>query len=86
MECIDLSNVATSKGLQSKNPMLLKLRSAALDKAFSEIRNKRFKLDEEVTKGWINNTDYQQSILNLILESKEIQNERKEIDKVLNHL
>ena len=49
--CIDLSNVASSKGLQSKNPMLLKLRSAALERAYSEIRNKRIKLDEEISKG-----------------------------------
>ncbi|MHA1636589.1 MAG: hypothetical protein ACTSUB_01105 [Candidatus Thorarchaeota archaeon] len=81
-----MSNVATSKGLQSKNPMLLKLRSAALERAFSEIRNKRIKLDEKVSKGWISNSDYQQSIVNLILESKGIQDEKKEIDKVLNPL
>ena len=66
--------------------MLLKLRSAALGKAFSEIRNKRIKLDEGVSKGWISNTDYQQSIVNLVLESNGILDEKKEIDKVLNHL
>ncbi|MFW9955438.1 MAG: hypothetical protein ACFFD3_12865 [Candidatus Thorarchaeota archaeon] len=65
------------------NPMLLKLRYAALDKAFSEIRNKRFRLDESKTHGWISEEEYQQGLVQLILEGNEIKNQQRIIEEQL---
>ena len=69
--------------LSSENPMFLKIRYAALGKAFTEIRNKRFSLDEELNKGRISQEAYQKNLLSLIVESNEIRDERKEIGEVL---
>lgn len=65
------------------NPMLLRIRQAALDKAFSQMRDKRFNLDEARSNGWITEDEYQQSLLNLIIEGNEIRNQQREIEEQL---
>lgn len=65
------------------NPMLLRIRQAALDKAFSQMRDKRFNLDEARGNGWITEDEYQQSLLNLIIEGNEIRNQQREIEEQL---
>ncbi|MFW9848538.1 MAG: hypothetical protein ACFFF4_05325 [Candidatus Thorarchaeota archaeon] len=65
------------------NPMFLKIRQAALDKAFTEVRNKRFHLDESRSKGRISEEEYQQNLLKLILEGNEIKNQQKIIEEQL---
>jgi len=68
----------------NSSPMLLKIRQAALDKAFTEVRNKRFYLDESRSKGRISEEEYQQNLLKLILEGNEIKNQQKIIEEQLN--
>ncbi len=65
------------------NPMLLRIRQAALDKAFSQMRDKRFNLDEAHSNGWITEDEYQQSLLNLIIEGNEIRNQQRVIEEQL---
>ena len=79
-------NSTDREQVKSMNPMLLKIRNAALNKAFGEIRNRRFKLDDELNRGHISDDEYQKSILGLIMESNDIRNQQKVIGEVLNSL
>ncbi|MHA1480620.1 MAG: hypothetical protein ACTSQZ_04265 [Candidatus Thorarchaeota archaeon] len=79
-------NTADREKVKSMSPMLLKIRNAALDKAFGEIRNRRFKLDDELNRGHISNDEYQKGILGLIMESNDIRNQQKAIGEALNSL
>ena len=65
------------------NPMFLKIRQAALDKAFTDIRTKRFDLDESRSQGWISEDKYQQNLVKLIVEGNDIKNQQKEIAEKL---
>lgn len=65
------------------NPMFLRIRQAALDKAFTEIRSKRFDLDESRSHGWISEEEYQKGLLQLIIEGNEIKSQQKEISEQL---
>ena len=67
----------------SSNPMFLKIRQAALDKAFSEVRTKRFHLDESRSNNWITEENYQQSLIKLILEGNDIKNQQRQIEAQL---
>ncbi|MFW9933751.1 MAG: hypothetical protein ACFFDR_14015 [Candidatus Thorarchaeota archaeon] len=66
-----------------QNPMLLRIRQAALDKAFMQIRDRRFELDENRTRGRISEDEYQRRLVQLILEGNEIRVEQKEIESLL---
>ena len=66
-----------------QNPALLRIRYAALDKAFTQIRDKRFNLDESRSNGWISEEDYQSQLVSLIIEGNEIRIEQKEIEQLL---
>ncbi|MHA1576917.1 MAG: hypothetical protein ACTSU3_06115 [Candidatus Thorarchaeota archaeon] len=81
-----MTNVLDREKVESVNPMLLRIRNAALDKAFGEIRNHRFKLDDELNRGHITNDEYQKGILGLIMESNDIRNQQKVIGEALNSL
>jgi hypothetical protein len=63
--------------------MFLRIRQAALDKAFSEIRNKRFNLDESRSQGWITEEEYQQNLIKLIVEGNDIKTQQKAIEQKL---
>ncbi len=65
------------------NPMFMRIRKAALDKAFIEIRSKRFELDESRSQGWISEEEYQQNLIKLIVEGNEIRNQQSEIAEML---
>lgn len=86
MECTNMINSTDREQVKSMNPMLLKIRNAALTKAFGEIRNRRFKLDDELNRGHISDDEYQKGILGLIMESNDIRNQQKVIGEVLNSL
>ncbi|MGY5861488.1 MAG: hypothetical protein RTU09_03875 [Candidatus Thorarchaeota archaeon] len=58
---------------------LMKIRHAALGKAFDDIRRKRFELDEKKDRGHISESLYQKLLLNLILESNNIRSERDDL-------
>ncbi len=72
-----------SESAAGTNPMLLKIRHAALNKAFTQIREKRFNLDESRTNGWISEEEYQKELVNLILEGNKIRMEQKQIEEYL---
>ena len=68
--------------LAISNPMFLRIRQAALDKAFAEIRNKRFNLDESRSQGWISEEEYQQGLkeATVYLKTRELEASDKYID------
>ena len=66
--------------------MFLKIRIAALDKAFSEVQSKRFHLDESRSHDWITKENYQQSLIKLILEGNDIKNQQSQIEEQLSQL
>lgn len=64
----------------SANLTLMKIRHAALGKAFDDIRRKRFELDEKKDRGHISEALYQKLLLNLIVESNGIRSEREDLE------
>lgn len=66
-----------------QNPMLLRIRHAALDRAFTQMRDRRFNLDESRNNGWISEDEYQSQLVQLILEGNQIRVEQKEIERLL---
>lgn len=69
-----------SEGNGGANLTLMKIRHAALGKAFDDIRRKRFELDEKKDRGHISETLYQKMLLNLIVESNGIRSEREDLE------
>jgi hypothetical protein len=70
-------NSGNSSDLNS--PTFLKIRLAALGKAFNDIRRKRLDLDFNKDKGHISEAEYQSSLLKLIIESNDIRNQQEEL-------
>jgi len=62
------------------NLTLMRIRHAALGKAFNDIRCKRFELDEKKDRGHISESLYQKLLLNLIVESNSIRSEREDLE------
>jgi hypothetical protein len=58
----------------------MRIRHAALGKAFTDIRRKRFELDEKKDRGHISEALYQKLLLNLIVESNGIRSEREDLE------
>ena len=65
------------------NPMFLKIRQAALDKAFTDIRSRRLELDESRRHGWISEDEYQKNLIALIVDGNDIKNQQNEIAEQL---
>ena len=65
---------------EGANITLMRIRHAALEKAFIDIRRKRFELDEKRARGHISETLYQKLLLNLIVESNGIRSEREDLE------
>ena len=66
------------------NVTLMKIRHAALGKAFDDIRRKRFELDEKKDRGHISESLYQKLLLSLIVESNSIRSERDDLQGTIN--
>ena len=66
------------------NVTLMKIRQAALGKAFDDIRRKRFELDEKKDRGHISESLYQKLLLSLIVESDNIRSERDDLQGTIN--
>jgi len=66
------------------NLTLMRIRHAALGKAFNDIRRKRFELDEKKDRGHISESVYQRLLLNLIVESNTIRSEREDLNRTIN--
>ena len=62
------------------NLTLMRIRHAALGKAFNDIRRKRFELDEKKDRGHISEPLYQRLLLNLIVKSNNIRSEREDLE------
>ena len=69
-----------SEDNEGANLTLMKIRHAALGKAFDDIRRKRFELDEKKDRGHISETLYQKLLLNLVVESNGIRSEREDLE------
>ena len=66
------------------NVTLMKIRHAALGKAFDDIRRKRFELDEKKDRGHISESLYQKLLLSLVVESNSIRSERDDLQGTIN--
>ncbi len=73
-----------SEGNGSANLTLMRIRHAALGKAFDDIRRKRFELDEKKDRGHISESLYQKLLLSLIVESNSIRSERDDLQGTIN--
>ena len=71
--------VNTRDDTNINSPVLLKIRLAALGKAFNDIRRKRLDLDFSKDRGYISEEEYQSSLLKLIIESNDLRNKQEEI-------
>ncbi|MFW9959594.1 MAG: hypothetical protein ACFFDV_01160 [Candidatus Thorarchaeota archaeon] len=61
----------------------MEIRFRSLGKAIDELRTKRVRLDEDLRKGYVDQSEYASKLLNLIVETNNLNKERKEVeDKV----
>jgi len=61
----------------------MEIRFRSLGKAIDELRTKRVRLDEDLRKGHVDQSEYASTLLNLIVETNSLNKERKEVeDKV----
>ena len=73
--------VSTQNSASSLTFMEIRFRS--LSKAIDELRTKRIRLDEDLRKGHVDQTEYASKLLNLIVETNSLNKEKKEVeDKV----
>jgi len=73
--------VSTQNSASSLTFMELRFRS--LSKAIDELRTRRIRLDEDLRKGHVDQTEYASKLLNLIVETNSLSKEKKEVeDKV----
>ncbi|MGY5874725.1 MAG: hypothetical protein RTU30_03170 [Candidatus Thorarchaeota archaeon] len=61
----------------------VKIRMAALGKAVAEVRRERFSLDEMLHKGKISQSDYQKSLMKLIIRGNKLRNEKLVLEEEL---
>ncbi len=67
------------KATEGTSIRLMRIRHAALGKAFNDIRRKRFELDETKDRGQISEPLYQRLLLKLIVKSNNIRSEREDL-------
>jgi hypothetical protein len=61
----------------------MEIRFRSLGKALDELRTKRVRLDEDLRKGHVDQTEYASRLLNIIVETNNLNKERKDVeDKV----
>jgi len=61
----------------------MEIRFRSLGKAIDELRTRRVRLDEDLRKGHVDQSEYASKLLNLIVETNSLNKERKEVeDKV----
>jgi len=73
--------VSTQNSASSLTFMEIRFRS--LSKAIDELRTRRIRLDEDLRKGHVDQTEYASKLLNLIVEANSLSKEKKEVeDKV----
>ena len=58
----------------------MEIRFRSLGKALDELRTRRVGLDEDLRKGHIDQSEYASQLLNLIVETNNLNKERKEIE------
>ncbi len=78
-------NMATNNlsNVRQTSSTFAKIRMAALGKAVAEVRRERFSLDEMLHKGRISESDYQKSLMKLIIRGNELRNEKIVLEEVL---
>jgi Uma2 family endonuclease len=63
--------------------IFMEIRFRSLGRALDELRTKRVRLDEDLRKGHVDQTEYASKLLNLIVETNSLSKERKDVeDKV----
>jgi seryl-tRNA synthetase len=61
----------------------MEIRFRSLGKALDELRTKRVRLDEDLRKGHVDQSEYASKLLNIIVETNSLNKEKQEVeDKV----
>jgi seryl-tRNA synthetase len=83
------SNISPSWGkpvstLNSASSLaFMEIRFRSLGKALDELRTKRVRLDEDLRRGHVDQTEYASKLLNIIVETNNLNKEMKDVeDKV----
>jgi hypothetical protein len=58
----------------------MEIRFRSLRKALDALRTKRVRLDEDLRKGHIDQSDYASQLLNIIVETNNLNKERKDVE------
>lgn len=76
------SSLGKSTGSMNRMSSLpfMEIRYRSLGKAIDELRTKRVRLDEDLRKGHIDQSDYASQLLNIIVETNSLNKERNEIE------
>jgi uncharacterized protein (UPF0335 family) len=69
-----------SKMNSTSSVVFMEIRFRSLGKALDEIRTKRVHLDEDLRNGHVDQSDYASQLLNLIVQTNNLDQERKEIE------
>jgi hypothetical protein len=74
--------LVTAQNSLSSLPFM-EIRFRSLCKALDELRTKRIRLDEDLRKGHVKQTEYASKLLNIIVETNSLNKERQDVeDKV----
>lgn len=57
----------------------MEIRFRSLGKALDELRNKRVRLDEDLRKGHLDQSEYASQLLNIIVETNTLNKERRDV-------
>lgn len=83
VENFEVQNNMNQEINTKKSPAFLKIRLAALEKAFNQVRNMRILLDEKLDRGHLSQEDYSRSINVLVAEGVQIRAEQARIESAL---
>ena len=63
----------------SSSLTFMEIRFRSLGKALDELRNKRVRLDEDLRKGHLDQSEYASQLLNIIVETNTLNKERRDV-------
>ncbi|MHA1962323.1 MAG: hypothetical protein ACW99U_19130 [Candidatus Thorarchaeota archaeon] len=68
---------------KKQSPIFLKIRLAALEKAFDQIRTNRMEIEAEMNRGKLSEDDYSKSVSKLIVQGTQLKAEQRQIESTL---
>lgn len=70
----------------SNSLAFMEIRLRSIGKAIDEVKTKRVRLEQQLRKGHVPESEYASSLLKLIVESNTLSKEKEEIADKINHL